>query len=83
MSLKRLLFFSASVAVVVAAASCREPSQVVIEARTNVVHQPGYVTTFTVGPHASLEDAPPTTETREPWGADGFIGSLVAVPGSG
>ena len=82
MPLKRLAFIATSILVAIMAASCQEPTRIVIEARTNVAHKPGYVTSFTVGPHASLEGATPTTETREPWGEDGFVGSLVVVPGA-
>ena len=59
--------------------SCQDATQLVIEARTNVAHRPGLVTAFTVGTPQGIENAESTTETNEPWGADGFIGSLVAV----
>ncbi len=64
-----------------AIASCRDATQVVIEARTNVAHRAGLVTAFTVGLPETVENAPSTTETNEPWGPDGFIGSLVSIPG--
>lgn len=73
-----------ALAAVLAAAgpSCKEPTQVVVEARTNVDHRSGMTTSFTVGAPGQTEKADPTTETRQPWGADGFIGSLVVVPGT-
>ena len=64
------------------AISCKEPTQVIVEARTNAPHRPGLATSFTVGGPGQVEKAEPTTETREPWGVDGFIGSLVVVPGT-
>lgn len=62
------------------AASCQEPTQVTIEARTNLVYRSGFVTSFTVGAPGETETAELTTETREPWGLDGFVGSLAVVP---
>ncbi len=63
-------------------ASCREPTQVIVEAHSNVVYQSGLVVSFTVGTPSETESAVPTTETSDPWGADGFVGSLTVVPGS-
>jgi hypothetical protein len=60
--------------------SCREPTAILIEAQTNVVHREGIVTSFTVGKPGTTESAEPTTESRDPWGANGVIGSLVVVP---
>jgi hypothetical protein len=65
-----------------AIASCREPTQVLIEARTNLAYRAGLVTSFTVGGPGETEGAGPTTESRDPWGADGFVGSLTVVPSS-
>lgn len=64
------------------ATSCQDPTEVVIEVRTNVPYRAGIVTAFTVGPPGDTELADPSTETRDPWGADGFVGSLVLVPKS-
>lgn len=63
--------------------SCREPTSILIEARTNVVFRPGYTTTFTVGAPGGVESADPTTVSDAPWAADGFIGSLTTIPSSG
>ena len=79
----RRAFIALSLGGLVVATSCKEPTQVIVEARTNVPHRAGLATTFTVGTPGAVEKAEPTTETREPWGADGFVGSLVVVPGTG
>lgn len=63
-------------------ASCREATSVVIEARTNLPYRAGLFTSFTVGGPGETERAEATTESRDPWGGDGFVGSLVVVPGS-
>lgn len=67
------------------AVSCQDPTQVMIEVRTNVEYRAGIVTSFTVGAPGQTEDAPPATETREEWRRDGvgdaFVGSLAVVPG--
>ncbi|HEY8078332.1 MAG TPA: hypothetical protein VIF62_29590 [Labilithrix sp.] len=62
--------------------SCRDPTEIELEAHTNVAWHEGIDTSFTVGTPGETETAFSTTETREPWGADGFVGSLVVVPGS-
>jgi hypothetical protein len=61
--------------------SCRAPTEIEIQARTNVAWSENLVASFTVGKPGDTESAFPTTETRDRWGDDGFIGSLVAVPG--
>ncbi|MBX3192348.1 MAG: hypothetical protein KF819_35485 [Labilithrix sp.] len=66
--------------VVALAVSCRSPTQIVIDARTNVVFRDGMAVTFTVGRPGETEAARPSTETRRPWGPDGSVGSLVVVP---
>lgn len=63
--------------------SCREPTQVSVEARTNVVYRPGLVVAFTVGSPGQTETSEPTTDTREAWSEDGFVGSLTVVPATG
>lgn len=80
--MKRAVIALAFVGLVVAT-SCKEPTQVIVEARTNVPHRAGLATTFSVGAPGAVEKAEATTESREPWGADGFVGSLVVVPGTG
>jgi hypothetical protein len=60
--------------------NCREPTSILIEAQTNVVYRQGIVTSFTVGKPGTTENAEPTTESTDPWGASGVIGSLVVVP---
>jgi len=60
-------------------ASCREATQVSIEAYTDVM-VPNVTTTFTVGAAGEVEHADVTTETTEPVGPGGFIGSLTVVP---
>ncbi len=67
---------------VAATASCRDATQVVVEARTNLAYRAGLVVSFTVGGPGETERNAPTTETRDPWGSDGFVGSLAVVPGS-
>lgn len=62
-------------------ASCQEPTQVVIEARTNVSHRAGIVTSFTVGSPGQTENGEPTTEVSDPW-TGSLIGTLVVVPGT-
>ncbi len=74
-----LLVVLAAIGVVV---SCRDATEVTVEARTNVAWHANIDTSFTVGKPGQTEDAFSTTETRDPWGADGFVGSLVVVPGS-
>jgi hypothetical protein len=74
-----LLVVLAAIAVVV---SCRDPTEIQLEARTNVVWHAGIDTSFTVGSPGQTEASFSTTETRDAWGADGFVGSLVVVPGS-
>jgi hypothetical protein len=64
-------------------ASCRQATEVVIEARTNVTYRAGVFTSFTVGKPEETESAFTTTEAQEAWPADGFIGSLTVVPGAG
>lgn len=64
-------------------ASCRDTTEVFIEARTDLAYRDGLVTTFTVGAPGETEQLAPTTESRVPWGADGFVGSLAVVPDSG
>ena len=63
------------------ATSCKEPTQVVVEAHTNVEFKAGIVTSFTVGGPGQTEKAEPTTETAEPWNGS-LIGTLVVVPGT-
>jgi len=64
-----------------ATTSCREPTSVLIEARTNVPYRAGIVTTFTVGSRpADVENAEPTTESRDVWDNNETIGTLVVVP---
>src|SRR4051812_28523276 len=62
-------------------ASCKAPTEVEIVVHTNVPYHPGLVTAFTVGAAGAIENVPATAETRDPWGDDGFVGSLVVVPG--
>lgn len=64
-------------------ASCKEPTSILVEARTNVAYQAGAVTTFTVGAPGETEGPGVTTETQKAWGPDGFIGSLAVVPATG
>jgi hypothetical protein len=71
-----------AVVALLALASCLEPTQIVIEARTNVDVRANGITTFTVGTPDETETAEPTTEIRG-WQPDGFIGTLVVVPRSG
>ena len=63
--------------------SCQDATQIVVEARTNLVYRGGLVVAFTVGSPGETEHADPTTEWRDGWAADGVIGSLAVVPGSG
>ena len=77
----RRLSLPAAVLGVVFATSCREPTSVLLEARTNVGHRAGMSTAFTVGGPGSTENAEPTTVTTTAWAADGFVGSLTVVPG--
>jgi hypothetical protein len=79
--MRRVLAFG-SIAAIAAALSCRDPTEVVVEVHTNVPYKSGIVTSFTVGSVGETESAFSTTETRDPWGPDGFVGSLVVVPGS-
>lgn len=67
----------------VALASCRAPTEITIEGRTNVTYDAsrGFAVAWSVGTPGQVESASPTTETRAPWGADGVLGTLVAVPG--
>jgi hypothetical protein len=69
------------VATFVAMASCKEATQIVVEARTNVTYRAGIVTSFTVGSPGQTERAEATTETSEAWQGS-TIGTLVVVPGS-
>ncbi len=62
--------------------SCREPTSILIEARTNVSYQAGYTTAFTVGAPGAVEDIEPTTVSDAAWSSDGFVGSLTTVPSS-
>ncbi len=65
------------------AVACQVPTQVLIEVRTDVAYRPGIVTSFTVGATpADVETSELTTESSEPWGADGRIGTLATVPRS-
>ena len=73
---------AAGVLIITTASSCREATSVVIEARTNLAYRAGLVTSFTVGGPGETERSEATTESRDPWAADGFVGSLVVVPGS-
>lgn len=77
-----LLLLAAVLGVIVA--SCRDATEVSLEARTNIMYRPGLVTTFTVGtsPAAIEENAAAKIETTSPWGSDGFIGSLTVIPPS-
>lgn len=74
----------ALVALPMALAFCREPTEVVIEARTTALAATVYPTFFTVGSSAQdVETAFVTASvSARPAGGDGFLGSLVAVPGS-
>jgi hypothetical protein len=69
---------------IVALASCRAPTEVVIEARTSALAATVYPTFFTVGASArDVETAFVTASvSARPANGDGFLGSLVAVPGS-
>ncbi|MBX3186652.1 MAG: hypothetical protein KF819_06540 [Labilithrix sp.] len=69
-----------ALALVIAASSCKEPTQVLVEVRTNVPYRASMLTSFTVGAPGETELAAPTTESRAPWYADGFVGSLAVVP---
>lgn len=77
----RLAIAFAFVAMIAILVSCKEPTQILVEARTNVEFKAGIVTSFTVGGPGQTEKAEPTTETSEPWQGS-FIGSLVVVPGT-
>ncbi len=70
-------------AAIVPIVSCRGATEIFVEARTNIAFRDGLVTTFTVGGPGETEGLAPTTESREPWGDDGFVGSLAVVPNSG
>jgi hypothetical protein len=70
-------------AAIVLVVSCRGATEIFVEARTNLAYRDGLVTTFTVGAPAETEGLAPTTESREPWSVDGFVGSLAVVPNSG
>jgi hypothetical protein len=71
-----------ALAIGVAAASCRAPTEIVVDVRTNVAYAPATVTAFVVGAPGETETAEPTAETREPWSLPaGEVGSLVVVPG--
>jgi hypothetical protein len=71
---------SACVGVAIAIfASCKEPTAIAIEARTNAPPQSVKGTTFTVRAPDVAENAPPQAQTSSV-DASGFIGSLVAVP---
>jgi hypothetical protein len=59
---------------------CKEPTQVTIDARTDVPYRAGVAATFTVGAPGRIEGADPTTESRAPWGSDGRVGTLVVIP---
>lgn len=76
------MLVSSTVAVLLGV-SCREPTSISIEARTNVAWRAGLVVGFTAGGVGTTEGLEPTTETREPWGGDGFIGTLTVIPESG
>ena len=80
---QRLGTGAAAVLVAVAVGSCRGATEVFVEARTNLPYRDGFVVSFTVGTLEDVERATPTTEAREPWGPDGFVGSLAVVPTSG
>jgi hypothetical protein len=71
--------WGAAVVVVLQFASCREATQIVIEARTNVECPAVFGTTFTVGSPGRIETAPPSAETSA-CAPDGMIGTLVVVP---
>jgi hypothetical protein len=47
-----------------------------------VAYRSGLFVTFTVGSPGATEGLDPTTEERDPWPSDGFVGSLAVVPGS-
>ena len=79
--MKRIFVLLSPIVPVLVATSCKEPTQIVVEARTNVAFKPGIVTAFTVGGPGQTEKAEPTTETGEPWNGS-VIGTLVVVPGS-
>src|ERR1043165_9119308 len=72
----------ALVTALLAVAICRDPTEVLVETHTNVPYKEGIDTAFTVGSVGDTETAFSTTETRDPWGPDGFVGSLVVVPES-
>ncbi|HEY8076801.1 MAG TPA: hypothetical protein VIF62_21895 [Labilithrix sp.] len=72
----------AACALVSALASCRDATEVYVDVRTNVPWSSSIVTSFTVGAPGATESASEAAETRAPWGGDGFVGSLVVVPGA-
>jgi hypothetical protein len=79
----RFVFVLASLVVTFVAIACQEPTQVMIDVRTDVSYRSGIVTSFTVGATpGEVETAELTTESSEPWGSDGRIGSLAVVPSS-
>jgi hypothetical protein len=79
----RTVFVLGSLVLTFIAIACQDPTQVMIDVRTDVSYRPGLVTSFTVGATpAEVETAELTTESSDPWGADGRIGSLAVVPRS-
>jgi hypothetical protein len=64
------------------ATSCKDPTEIVVDVRTNVPYRTDIVTSFTVGTPGQTEGAFPTTETRAPFSPAGDVGSLVVVPGN-
>lgn len=73
---------SAAFVGVLAVASCREPTSLSIEVRTNVPWRAGIRTSFTVDRPGRAESTPPATISTSSWGSDGLVGTLTAVPES-
>ncbi|MEZ4263202.1 MAG: fibrinogen-like YCDxxxxGGGW domain-containing protein [Polyangiaceae bacterium] len=86
MTLRLALRASLTAAVVASiglAASCRAPTQIVVELRTDVPCADVRGTSLAVGPLAALEDREPVARTAACDAGSGRIGSLVIVPSGG
>lgn len=81
--MRRSAFVVSALSAIAIATSCKDPTEIVVDVRTNVPFRTDTVTSFTVGNPGQTESAFPTTETRAPFGPSGEVGSLVVVPGNG
>lgn len=79
--MRRVVPLLALIALGAVVESCKEPTQILLEARSNVQYRPGIVTTFTVGSPGQTEHQFPTAVSDAPWDGS-LIGTLVIIPGS-